>query len=348
VSVITADEIRRYGYTTLGDVLRSVRGFYVSNNRNYSFAGTRGFNRPGDFNSRVLIMIDGHRINDNVYGQGGVSGELTLDVDLIERVEVIRGPGSSLYGTGAFFGVINVIPKRGSDFNGAELAAGVGGGNSRTFIGRTSAGKKFDNGAEALVPWGGYDSTGQKTLFHPEFAGNTAFNNGYALNAEGERWDNVYGSLHYGGFTLTVSGVQRKKILGGGLYQSTFNDPGNFTWDKHEYVDLQYQRDFTADTSAHVRLYSDRYSYNADAIYDVPPRVTNKDYGKGNWWGGEARLMTRIAERHRVTLGAEYVNNSASDQRNFDQSPFNIYNYAPYRFSTAAIYLQDEISLNKQ
>ena len=119
VTVVTAEEIKRYGHTTLGDILRSVRGFYITNNRNYSFAGTRGFNRPGDFNSRVLVMMDGHRINDNIYGQGSVGGEFPLDVDLIDRVEIIRGPGSSLYGTGAFFAVVNVIAKKGADIDGA-------------------------------------------------------------------------------------------------------------------------------------------------------------------------------------------------------------------------------------
>src|SRR5687768_18590633 len=64
VSFITAQEISRYGYRTLADILRSVRGMYVTNDRNFSFIGARGFGKPGDYNSRILLLINGHRVND--------------------------------------------------------------------------------------------------------------------------------------------------------------------------------------------------------------------------------------------------------------------------------------------
>src|SRR4051812_25484706 len=51
VSVITREDVHHYGWRTLADILRSLRGFYTSNDRNYSYLGVRGFQRPGDFNS---------------------------------------------------------------------------------------------------------------------------------------------------------------------------------------------------------------------------------------------------------------------------------------------------------
>src|SRR5690242_14964973 len=63
-TVITSEEIKRYGYRTLGDLLASVQGFYVSYDRNYQFLGTRGVNL-GDFNSRILLLVNGHRVNNN-------------------------------------------------------------------------------------------------------------------------------------------------------------------------------------------------------------------------------------------------------------------------------------------
>src|SRR5437016_3506281 len=59
VTVITAAEIQRHGYRTLADILRAVRGFFVTYDRNYSSLGVRGFARPGDFNTRILLLVDG-------------------------------------------------------------------------------------------------------------------------------------------------------------------------------------------------------------------------------------------------------------------------------------------------
>src|ERR1043165_5506678 len=99
VSIVTADEIKKFGYRTMAEVLNSVRGLYVSSDRNYSYLGMRGFQRPGDYNTRVLVLVDGHRMNDNVYDQTEFGRENLIGVDMIDRVEVIRGPSSSIYGS---------------------------------------------------------------------------------------------------------------------------------------------------------------------------------------------------------------------------------------------------------
>ena len=113
VSVITAEEIQKLGYRSLVDVLQGVRGLNVANDRNYNYIGMRGFGRPGDYNSRILLLVDGHRINDNIYNDPLVGTAGMIDVDLIDRVEIIRGPSSSIYGDSAFLGVINVLTKLG-------------------------------------------------------------------------------------------------------------------------------------------------------------------------------------------------------------------------------------------
>jgi iron complex outermembrane receptor protein len=167
ISIVTVDQIKKFGYRTLADILSSVRGFYVNNDRNYGYIGLRGFNRPGDYGGRVLLLIDGHRLNDPVFDTAANGFDFILDVDLISRVEIIRGPGSSLYGNNAFFGVINVITRKGRDMEGAELA-----GKARsygTYEGRASYGKRFENGAEMLFSASYSDSDGHERLFYKEF-----------------------------------------------------------------------------------------------------------------------------------------------------------------------------------
>ena len=126
VTIVTAADIKRFGYRTVADILRSVRGFYVSNDRNYSYVGARGFAKAGDYSTRILLLVNGHRVNDNVYDQASVGSEFGLDVATIERVEVIRGPASSLYGTNAVFGVVNVITRTGQSLDGATLQLDAG------------------------------------------------------------------------------------------------------------------------------------------------------------------------------------------------------------------------------
>ena len=95
IIVITSDEIKAHGYRTLADILRNVRSCYVSYDRNYSYLGVRGYGPAGDYNSRFALSIDGHRLNDNIFDGSLIGTEFPIDVDLIQRVEVIRGPNSS-------------------------------------------------------------------------------------------------------------------------------------------------------------------------------------------------------------------------------------------------------------
>src|SRR6185295_13718375 len=94
VSFVTSEEIKRYGYRTLADILRGIRGIYVTDDRNFSLVGTQGFAKPGDYNSRILLLVNGHRVNDNVFGQAEIGAEFGLDAAMFQRVEIIRGPAA--------------------------------------------------------------------------------------------------------------------------------------------------------------------------------------------------------------------------------------------------------------
>ncbi|MBI4838699.1 MAG: TonB-dependent receptor plug domain-containing protein [Nitrospirae bacterium] len=67
ISIVSDDEIKKYGYRTIADILKSVKGFYITTDRNYTFIGVRGFGRPSDYNTRILLLVDGHRLNDNIF-----------------------------------------------------------------------------------------------------------------------------------------------------------------------------------------------------------------------------------------------------------------------------------------
>jgi iron complex outermembrane receptor protein len=99
VSVLEREESNALGHQTVGDLLARLPGVYLSNSRTYSALGLRGFNRPGDYSSRVLMAIDGQRVNDAIYDQGLPQLELPIMAEWIKRVELVHGPGSSVYGS---------------------------------------------------------------------------------------------------------------------------------------------------------------------------------------------------------------------------------------------------------
>ena len=111
VSVITRNEIKAFGWRTLDEALASLPGIHTTYDRQYTYLGTRGFGLPGDFNTRVLLTINGNRVNDAVYDQAFFGRAFPLDLDLIERIEFISGPGGAVYGQNALFGVVNVVTR---------------------------------------------------------------------------------------------------------------------------------------------------------------------------------------------------------------------------------------------
>lgn len=355
VSIVTADEIKKFGHRTLADVLRSVRGVYISNDRNYSYLGIRGFLRPGDYNTRVLVLIDGHRMNDNVYDSAYVGAEGVVDVDLIERVEVIRGPGSSIYGSSAFLGVINVVTKRGGQIGGAEASAEAG--SFGTYKGRFSYGEKFKNDVEWLLSGSYYTSAGPERLYYPEFdqrisADPRAVNNGIARRRDGEEVMNLFTSLGYHEFTVSGFFSHRQKEVPTASYGTLFNDGGEETTDYRGYVDLKYDHHFNEELQLQGRVFYDNYTYTGAYPYNYADpgepvdRVLSRDGTVGEWVGTEWQMTGRLWDRHTLVVGGEYRENLRQDQFAYDDVEPRFYTVKDDRTSRiVGLYAQGEVAL---
>ncbi len=265
VSIITSDDIKKYGYRNLLDILRSVRGVYGRYDRNYSYLGLRGFSTLGDYNTRFLLLVDGHRMNDKVYDQAAVGNDFLLDVDLIDRVEVIRGPSSSLYGTNAFLGTINIKTKGGGSLKGLELS-GEGGGYS-TYKGRVSYGNQFDNGLDVVLSGSRYGTAGSPAHFFKEFNAPDT-NNGIARKADSESFNSFFGKLSYGDFALEGGYVKRDKGVPTAPFGTIFNTNDTETVDARYYGELRYQRQLPWEVGFNGRLFYDRHYYSGRYLYD--------------------------------------------------------------------------------
>jgi outer membrane receptor for ferrienterochelin and colicin len=129
VSVITYQQIKDMGARDLNDVLKTVPGFQlpISNYYSSNYA-VRGLQQA--YNTRILVMMDGVPLNEPYWGQSNLNWA-DMPLNNVKRIEVIRGPGSALYGTYAFLAVINIITNKAEDINGIEFSAGVGSWNTQ-------------------------------------------------------------------------------------------------------------------------------------------------------------------------------------------------------------------------
>jgi len=347
VTIVTADEIKKSGYRTLKEVLNSVTGFYTTSDGAYDYVGTRGFNRPGDYGGRILITIDGHRMNDDIFGSAAIGTEALLDVDLIERVEVIRGPGSSLYGNNALLAVINIVTRRGRDFKGGEVSGSFG--SYDTYTGRFSYGDRYTNGLEYALSGSYLDSAGNDGVYYPEFAG---INHGYAGPYGASRVPGVFASIGYKGFSLEGGFARRTETIPA-AYTDVFNDSRGAVTDERAFADLRWQHHFDNDWELTTRVYYDHYNYSGDYplsqyAYGNPlypgPITINEDRDDEESLGNEVQISKTLFQQHLVTVGAEYHHDFILDQRNFDAGGPTYLN-ANNTADTVGAYLQDEYAI---
>lgn len=347
ITIITGDEIKRYGYRTLADILRNVPGFYITSDREFSYVGVRGFGPPGDYNSRVLLLIDGHWVNDNVTGGAVFGTEMPFDIDMVDRVEVIRGPNSGVYIAGALLAIINVVTRKGRDLHGLEVSEELA--SYRTYKSRVSYGRQFKNGLEILATASYYFSHGPDQLYFQAFD-NPATNNGIAQNADGGRFLGDLIKISYHGWTLEQGYGSAKQTDPTASYGSIFNDPESRISLTPGFVDLSYEHQFGRDWGYVGRVYFDE-----DRVHNAAPldesafggavHVLNHDMSLGQDAGGSFTLSKKLRRGQTLIVGSEFRDNFRLNQWNYDEQPHALYFNGHEHSSLWGAHVQDEIQL---
>ncbi|MGZ8227845.1 MAG: TonB-dependent receptor plug domain-containing protein [Methylococcaceae bacterium] len=348
VSIITAQDIKDYGYRTLADILRSIRGLNLSYDRSYTSLGVRGFGRPGDYNSRILLLIDGYRTNEALFDQASLGTDFLLDNELIDRVEFVPGSGSAVYGSNAFFGVVNVITKSGKGIKGMEASGEVW--SYGTDKERVTVGKQFENGLDVLLSASRYDSDGQD-LFFPEF--NTpGTNNGVAENLDADYSERAFGKFSWHDLTFETGYVSRRKQVPTATFGTVFNGQPNFNEDSQAFFDLSYNTDLSPDFNVYAHAYHGRS--DVDAEYLIDPRlspadpadfVINKNQGVGRWAGADVKMVDTHLDGHKFVFGSEYQNNWSQSGINYDIDPNFVYQDIHESSSRYAFYAADDMTI---
>lgn len=341
VSVVTADDIRLFGYRTLAEVLGSMRGLYVSYDRSYHYLGTRGFATPGDYNTRVLLLVNGVRFNDNLYDQATIGTDFPLDLDLVDRVEFVPGPGSAVYGANAFFGVVNVITRNGRQLAGPQLS--VEAGSQGSAKARFSLGTVDTQGGDWLVAVTRSSSRGADQYFSAFDAPES--NHGIAQRLDFDRSTQLFTRMQREGLTLTLAHGERTKGTPTASFSQAFNDPRSRYIDTTTRLAAEMTSQLSPSLAFTGRVHAGRYRFVGDYAYDYPPLTLNRDIGTGQWWGTDGQWVSTAIARHKLAWGIDYRRDTRVQQLNIDLDPPAQYLDASRTGDALGIYVQDEFAL---
>jgi outer membrane cobalamin receptor len=304
--VISREEIRRFGYRTLSDVLGAAAGMFTTDDRNYSYLTVRGLARRGDFNTHVLILLDGRRLNQPTDDASLLGTEGMIDLEAVERVEIIRGPGSTLYGTNAFYAVINLVTRTGASASGVE--AQVAGGSFHSGYASLTGGTRTANGFDVFATASGFHSRGQD-LFYPEFD-TPETGNGRAVGLDGDRFERTLVRVMKGDFTVEGFYSGRRKDIPTASYDTIFGQPGETTHDGGSMISAAYEHAFEdlsrvwASASFQSVRYNGAYPYEDGLL---------TDFVHSRWLTVEGQYQQFVAGRHRISVGGEARRNLSLD-----------------------------------
>ena len=324
--IITAEQIRRFGYRTLAEAISSLPGFQLTYDRAYHHLQTRGFHLPGSYNSRILLLIDGHRVNENLQDYAGIGTDFLLDLDDVARIEVIRGPGSALYGSSAFFAVIHVISKSGGDLDGVRLGTEVG--SFASHEGQINFGRRFLDGPEVYFSASRHGSDGRRVLDFPQLE--------KVRELDGQDGRRLFAKLQWHGWTLSGGFMDRDKDTPDFTGSNTALR-ANYA-DSRAYADLKGRHQLGGWQTT-LRLFWDRYEFRGRYPF---PAATNLDIWHGEWAGVEAIAQRHWLQDHHVLIGGEFRSNYLQRMDNFDRNPKLVWADNHLQSTFFGFFFQDE------
>jgi iron complex outermembrane receptor protein len=303
-----AKEIRNMGARTLMDVLRLVPGMGIAmTDQGFFRLEVRG--TVTGQSEKVLIMINGHAMNKNHSGSAFPFFLDYLSVDNIKKIEIVRGPGSALYGSNAFVAVINIITESAESMEGANLS--VSGGSFDTQKYNLLAAKTFKNGLKISGSIDYMKTHGPDLRITEDRLSGTPFtaapgNADTRFEGAGIYLEASYKNLTYRGQYLAND---RGAYIGLGYALTDYNSikSDNF------WQELSYSHSFTEKFSSTMKLYYDYFKQDwlAKVFPDgfagsFPNGMIGGPKAKDRTIGGEIQLDYSISDTNHLLAGIDY------------------------------------------
>jgi iron complex outermembrane receptor protein len=338
VTVLSGDTLRGQGVRTVGEALRLVPGLFMHYDRIYEFAGFRGFALPGDFNTRILVLLDGHTLNNSVVtGGSNIGTDLGIDMSEVERIEVIKGPASSLYGGNALLGTINIVTRRPVVKPGVDTSLRYGSFGRLEAAAAWSGG--FSDGGEMWVGARLQDVNGD-SLYFSEYD-DPLSNDGASERSDFDRAWSGRALYRKGDFSLSAYAAARDKGLPTAPFATTFNSRSNRNRDFRAFVDASYRWAPNPELSVQARGYLDRYQFDDFLDYSSSGGGLFRDNGEDNFVGAEGQIDWRPGKRQHWLGGLTFENHHARQVSGERGSPPNARDVREYYLHN--LFVQDEI-----
>ncbi len=335
--LIKADEIRMSGARNLGEALSLFGGVHLHNDGIYTRLGVRGFLRTGDFNARVLLLLDGRRLNELVFDGAYLGEEGPIDISLIERLEFIPGPGSSVYGSNAFFGVINIITKKVADLRTAQVNLEIAERQRLRYEGGLAL--RFDRGASGMLQVSRYESPGRQR---------SAQELGRAANAtpagRDKEWANrFYGRYDDGALSLSAVYVNREVNNANGAYL-TAPDALQPNRDRLANVDLAYSKEIAPSLTLATHLSTSDYKFRSFNLADEVAGGTgdNEQISYARWLDADVKAIAKWRPDSTLVTGFEVTRVTSLDFEVLVPSLKKVLVDQQSRFTRWGIYAQND------
>lgn len=311
VSVIGEDELRSHGYRNLAEALVTLPGVYSSGDRAYTFLGVRGFNRPGDYGTRLLLLTDGARRNDPLYDQALFGNEAPIEIDWVKRLEFVSGPASAVYGANALFGTVNTVMLNGADINGYRVTLDAGSDASKR-VGLV-AGQRLEGDRDWFVGFAAYKSDGSD-FYYPAF--DNGATDGHARGLDGENYQKLYAKYRWGNWRLAGNLSTREKDVPTAWYETAFGKSGTSASDSSRLIELRYDGDVNNGWQPSFRAYNGSYRFGGEYRYEPPPNTRDRAYA--DWTGGELHMAYTGFQAHKLAFGIDGQWNTRLEQRYYE------------------------------
>ncbi len=342
VTIVTRDDIERYGFRTVADVLNfASMGDFSLGDRRYDLAGSRGLFLFEDFNTRILVMLDGHSLNEPWSNFADVGRAMLVPLDLVDRIEIVYGPSALLYGGYSLYGIVNVVTRPGSGLPGARVRL-TGGtwstgeavaswGRSGTFGGEEGTAREWS----VLAAAGHFTTEGedldlprQDVSYPVDLAGGTVWG-GPQSGTDFERAPFAFLQARRGELSLLVRAGYRHRGAPFAPYGALYGRTDQSARDEKDFAELRWDHALTPRLNLSFRAFHDLYRYREEDPYGDPSRYPGQAgyrfvlESHDHDTGAEARLTYRWGT-HFLTAGAEQryrtLHRESSDEL-FDGTP---------------------------